>query len=547
MSVNSYHPSYASRIADWVMMRDAYEGEAQVKAKGTKYLPATPGQVLDGQGSTTNVKTRGNKDYEAYKLRAVFHDFVSDAVESYIGLLHQKPAVIDLPDDMTDFSLKATIDGESLQALLRRLNVEQLVTGRVGMILDLPPNADPLNPVPYIATYFAETVINWNESADHVGVNALQLVVLDETSQVMKPDLEWEIKEQWRVLRLFDQSQLTAPAPVQKEDGTVEARPNPVRVVTVATNPEQMIYAQGVFTEKDSTSFQDALNYRVPVLRGQPLHQIPFVFLNSKDIITSPDNPPLIGLGRLAMAIYRGEADYRQTLFLQGQDTLVTIGGIVDPDPAAESGGAGNDGVRVGAGARLDMNMGGDAKYIGIGSEGLAEQRSCLENDKKQATSKAGQLISPDAGKQESGDALSTRLAAQTATLNQIALSAALALENILKIAAAWMGSDPTKVKVTPNLEFADESMLPADLLALVNARNMGAPMSLQSIHDRMSERGLTKLTLDEELALIAEEDLAVLKRKAAAFAAVPSMAPVPPAQQRSGPQPPANAPQPGK
>jgi hypothetical protein len=36
------------------------------------------------------------------------------------------------------------------------------------------------------------------------------------------------------------------------------------------------------------------------------------------------------GLSNLALAIYRGEADYRSTLFYQGQQTLVIIGGNVD-------------------------------------------------------------------------------------------------------------------------------------------------------------------------------------------------------------------------
>ena len=90
---------------------------------------------------------------------------------------------------------------------------------------------------------------------------------------------------------------------------------------------------------------------------------IPFVFINSKDLSTIPDKPPLDSLARLALAIYRAEADYRQNLFMQGQDTLVRIGSTFEQDDE-------NKAVRMGAGARLDMPVNGDAMYIGVSGKG---------------------------------------------------------------------------------------------------------------------------------------------------------------------------------
>lgn len=495
MALNSTHPSYSLMVDDWVLMRDAYLGERAVKARGEKYLPPTPGQALDGM----NGKEAGRLAYDAYKLRAKFPDYVSEAVERYIGLLHQKAATIELPPQLEAMRERATVDGESLEALLRRINEQQLVTGRLGMMLDFPANPDPTAPLPYIALYYGETIRNWDESNDGQGVNALMLVVLDESGPVRDKDFEWTQEERYRVLMLG------TPAPVAPAEGEVDT--------TTPNDPTEgvgkKVYMQGVFKAREGANAVDLSAMQTPMYRGTMLEELPFVIINSKDIIASPDNPPLIGLGRLCMTIYRGEADYRHTLFLQGQDTLVTIGTVHQDGQAVGS----DEGLRVGAGARIGMDLNGDAKYIGVGSEGLSEQREALTADRSEAEAKAGTLISPSAGKQESGDALSTRLAAQTASLTQIAKAGAAALQNLLRTAAKWMGADPEKVKVTPNLEFAPVLVSGQEAGQLMAARAMGLPLSLESIHGVLVDRGLTQLDFETEMDKIAEEDAGRVKR----------------------------------
>lgn len=489
MSLQSTHPLYADNIDNWKLMRVCSQGESAVKAAGQTYLPPTPGQELDGM----NVGDKGYKAYLAYKLRAVFPDYVNEAVENYVGLLHQKPATITLPAQMEPLVEKATQNGEGLQNLLRRINAEQLLTGRVGMLLDLPVNPDPAQPLPYIALYCAESIRNWDNSDDGEGVNALNLVVLDESGFERDSEFNWVKKERYRVLQMG--------SAVDENGAPIES---------AALN-----YVSALYNVTDGDTY-DPTRLKAPELRGVPLEEIPFVIVNSKDIIADPDNPPLLGLGELCMTIYRGEADYRHTLFMQGQDTLVVIGGLME-EPNEGEGGA-----RVGAGARLDVNLQGDAKYIGIGEAGLSELRSSLENDRKAAEGRAGKLIAPGAGKQESGDALFTRISAQTASLKQIAQTGAAGLENILRIAAKWMGLDPDTVKVDPNLDFADVEVTGQDVVHYMTGRTMGAPLSLRSIHNMFVDRGLTSMTFEEELDAIAEEDALLIARGATGTVGLP-------------------------
>ena len=106
----------------------------------------------------------------------------------------------------------------------------------------------------------------------------------------------------------------------------------------------------------------------------------------------------------------------------------------------------------------------------------------------------------------ESGEALQMRVAARTATLNSIALTGAFALQSILRIAARWIGANPDEVIVTPNLDFADEQLEGKTLVDFMNAKMLGAPISIESIHKVMQDRGLTDFSLEQELTKIADE-----------------------------------------
>ncbi len=482
MALNSEHPEYAELKADWVIMQDTYAGERTVKAKTTTYLPYTPSQVIDGIKTTT---AKGSLEYERYLLRAVFWDYVSDAVEALVGMIHQKPAIIKLPKKMEALLTKCSRQGETAQQLLRRINEQQLVYGRLGLLSDLP---DVLvmdkNAIPYVALYDAISLINWDTSHDDTGVDRTELVVLNESKPERNSMFEWSVVQRYRVLELS--------FPILAE-GQVPG-PNFVPV-----------YKTGVFKFGEGTDYVPS-DMTAPMYKGKALNEIPFEFVNSKDLLASPDNPPLLGLARLCLAIYRGEADYRQSLFMQGQDTLVIVGGMASDDPSDATKAEADTAQRVGAGAVINCNVGGSAAYIGVSSTGLPEQRAAIENDKQSASTKAGQLVSPKAGKQESGDALTTRVSAQTASLQQIAITGCAGLENAFKRIARWMGEKEEEVVITPNTEFVSQLMTFKDLSDAMDARMKGAPVALKTIHANMMARGMTDQEFDDEVKQIVLE-----------------------------------------
>lgn len=469
MSLANVHPTYEDAKIDWTIVRDVYKGERQVKSKTTEYLSPTQAMYLDGMGEGQI----GLKIYRSYLKRTVWHDLYKDAVQAYVGMLWSKPPTLSLPESMKDIRSNM---GETLEQLLRRVNFEQLVSGRVGLLADLPavPSADS---VPYIAMYKAENIRNWDTNEDESHNLQINYVVLDESGYTKTDDFTWQTETRYR---LVTRGELGA----EINDG---------------------LYRTGLFRVVGGSPSYDASQMQKPVYRATPLTGIPFAFINAQDNLPDIDEPPLLGLANSMLAIYRSEADYRQNLFYQGQDTLVTIGGVKTTDAAGKE-----IPLRTGAGARIDMEAQGDAKYIGVSGEGLPEQRTALENDRARAEVRAGQMINARVGDKESGEALKTRLGAQTATLTSIALSGAAGLQKVLRDVARWMGEDPSKVIVTPNEEFTSTWVTGQDLFQLMEAKNKGLPISYASIHAYCVDRGVTRSSFVDEIAQIdSETDMA--------------------------------------
>lgn len=463
MSITSRHPLYTEFHDDWKLMRDAYRGQRIIKEETTRYLPATPGQEEDG----LKVGEKGWSSYKSYLVRARFPDFVASAVEGMVGIMHHKPATIELPPKLEPLMDRATPSGESLQMLLRKINVMQLIEGRLGLLADVKPGQNA-TALPLIARYRADKIINWDDgkTGDPLAQN-LNLVVLDETEHVRETIFTWTQKQKHRVLILGD--------PLQNE------------------KQGRGTYRMGVFDE-NSSQFNEAALIE-PSIAGRKLDRIPFIIINSRDLVVDPEEPPLLGLGNLSLAVYKTEADYRQALFMQGQDTFVVSGGLED------------DEIRIGAGAIVQVDQGGDAKFVGVESSGLTEMREALQNDRREAAEAGGKLIDTRGKEAESGDALRIRVSARTASLQQIAKAGAEGLQDMLRTIATWVGADPQAVKVEPNTDFADDSIEGRTIVDFMTAKTLGAPLSKQSIHRILRERDLTELEFEEEMALIEAEE----------------------------------------
>jgi len=488
MSIDTRHPDYLEVEDDYRVMRDTFAGQRRIKEASFLYLPPTTGQVKDG--ALNSIASPGWTSYTNYLTRAVFPEFVKDAVNTLVGVMHAEAPIIELPEELEPMRLHASRKGETLAMLLRRVNEQQLLYGRFGLLADFPqdPEAAARAETPHLVTYQAETVINWDdERFTEYGSDRLNFAVFNETVFVRGAAganvFDYQKQRRYRVVFL------------EPEDPEQPETP---------TNP--LVYK--TYTEADEIRSETV----TPQFRGTALNDIPFVFIGANDLNPEPDEIPLLGLANLSLTVYRGEADYRQSLHMQGQDTLVIIGDeitaggdVKDEDAETE----------VGAGAiiRIAAGEGAGAQFIGVDSRGLPEQRQAIDADRSRAQSMGARLLEPRGSQAESGEALRIRVAASTATLSTIALTAAAALKH----SARWIGANPDEVKVRPNMDFTQESPSPELARELGEAVKTGSiPLSMQAIHKWLQAKNFTKFTFEEEQRLLqsdaarkAAEDLA--------------------------------------
>lgn len=467
-ALSSKNPFYIQRELDWTIMRDAYGGERYIKEKGQEYLPATTAHYNDGM----QFNQPGFNNYRAYLQRAVYHELVKPSLMAMLGVMHRKEADIELPKKLEPLRASATFNGEGLNWLLQKINEQQMLMGRYGLMLDVKTGAGPTE-LPYLVGYNAEAIVNWDSSkvGDDKGKRVNQLVVLNETDFERRSGLAWIQMMRYRVL----------------------ARAGDVRDIWDTSAKDNEYIAAEVRQTQDAS----VTDFHTPQCAGRSLDQIPFVFIGPRDLAPEPDMPVLMPMARIALAIYRTEADYRQALYMQGQDTLVIIGQQADANAGA---------TKVGAFGSIDLPLGGDAKYVGTQSDGIKDLESSIQNDLKRAAQLGAQLLTERGNEAESGDALSIRVASRTATLTTVAQTGAAGLERTLRYAAEWVGEDPDKVHVYPNIDFAEVMVQAQDAVYLMTAKRLGLKLSDKSIHGWMERSGFTDMTEEEEQAALDKE-----------------------------------------
>lgn len=475
----STHPEYDCRVTQWERCRDTLAGQDAIKARngGMCYLPPTAGMILDGMNGAHDL---GYQNYQAYLKRAHYYAFCSEAVDLALGMLWNKPPVIEgLKGTPLEYlETRATHEGESLERLLYRINEAQIGTGRIGIFADMPAGETVGVPQPYISIYNEYSIINWDASfTGELANEKLNLVVLNESGPKRVNTFEWEDWTQYRVLTL----------------GPID------------TNETTGGYKQGVFADRGSSPAFDEKALFAPNVQGKTLDEIPFVFINANSTTSCPQDPPLLSLADATLYLYRLQADYSAELHGQTSATLVTKGLTKTPKDDKKP-------QRLGVGGHVDLGSNKDANawFLELSGKGLPELKAAVESAKALCRERSGEIVDQSSRGRESGNSLEQRISVRTASLHSIAQHGAEGVTKLLRILGKWLGMSSeaiAKIKVIPNTVFAVPAFNGVDLLALTKAKQSGGaiiPYSL--IHSYMVSRGLTTLSFDEAVAIWKKE-----------------------------------------
>lgn len=467
--ITAKHPLYDSFASSWLLMRDAMDGEDAVKARGETYLPMKSGTKAIAD------KVLQAAAYDAYKTRAEFPELVAPTVRGAVGTMLDEMAAITLPSALEPLRQNATRDGLTIDALHRRIATELMITGRYGL---LPGVA---NGVPYLAGYVAESIINW-DATDGITTD---YVVLDESGDVRNRETNaWSRVESYRECAVVD--------------GRYVAR-------------EWTKGADGFVAGEDVGAADPKRN---------ALKTLPFVFIGTNDLTAAPDDVPLYGLAKLAVRIYRLDADYVFALHMTSEPTPVAIG-FDDPGQAVKDKKAP---TTIGSSKLWLLPPGGDAKYLEFSGPGLAAQEKAIQASLERAVAHGAQLLADTQRTAESGEALKTRLGNQTATLKTISLTSSAGLERALKNVAVWLGANPDEVSVKPNTDFFNRALTAQEITAVVQGWQSGA-YSWQSAFERLRKGGVIdpERTAEDELDLIGKDTLRDDEELAAATISKPA------------------------
>jgi len=471
---------------DWVRILDVVDGgEREVKERGTEYLPKTSGMKAN--------TSKGDEVYEAYKTRAVFYGYARDTLPAMLGVMHAKQAKFELPTAI-EFMNQESSDPQSwrvgLQQILRETNRNQLSYGRYGLLADIPAFEQPVAQVrPKIIGYEAFFILDWSTRESESGEVVIDYVLLAEEkpedehrrAKYTHPDMRLRLlaldAEGNYYYMLID----VDPSDLANNSGSI-------KILETLGN-----------IDLDNPPVEDPLGGSVanyPLAAGQPMKFIPFVFVNVTNLYPDVQKSPLLQLSNMDISIYRGDADWAQAYFLQGQATPV-FSGVSEGDE-----------VFVGAGGGIKMSdPEAKAYYMEVSGDGLEEMRERQQALQNFATSLGIALV--DQNQPESGKALETRTGIKSAPLKTVAITGAKALQQALRYAAFWTTGefDIDNIIVTPNLDFSTSTKAAKELLDLFMAKQAGAPISMRDLHKFARDNNFSDKDYEETLQDIQEEE----------------------------------------
>ena len=444
MPIDTEHPEYIKFKKRWKRMDAALDDQDAVHEAGEEYLPKTGGMRQRELSDTTG---ESHKDYENYKARARFPEITSQALTGVVGLVFEKTPLGVSDEEITN-SKQTNIElaRESVRAVSSK--------GRDVYVIDAP-TAEEGGGEPYIATYPAECLINWQLSDRR---SEPTLAVLRE--EVRKDDIDIYEHETETVYRRYQ----------RLENGSIEM-------------------ARIKRADGSDMPIED------PIIL--PIQEWPVVVPGSIDLKYNCDPIPLAPVARCAFSYYMKSALYELALYLTGQPTPVLSGVTQDEYDRI---------IQQGIGSSAVWHIGEEAKaaFLEVSGNGIDKILEGMQDQLKQAETYAVRLTQ-DTGGVEAAAAIALRAATQHASVYGIADTVSLAVTRAQNIRAQWAGisaPEPFQIKTEFSTGYASEQIINA-LNTAVNSGNI--PRAI--LFDALRQAGFTEMT-DDEIETAIENDV---------------------------------------
>lgn len=430
-NVGFVRPELSKLLPLYYLIRDCVSGEVAVKDMRTKYLP-----MPNAEDQSKENKAR----YEAYLQRAVFYNVARRTLFGLLGQVYLQEPELNIPTLLDTLVENATGTGINLTQLSKQAMAYNLTFSRAGIFVDYPNvegqsgssiadlESGKVRPTLYV--YAPYEIINWR-TIDVGAEEILSLVVLFETWCVADDGFELTNSAQYRVLRLDERGEY---------------------VHEIWREPQPTKYTGDKLPNRGN--YQPLYSYRPRDAQGQPLREIPFMFIGSENNDPSPDNPLFYDLASLNLAHYRNSADYEESCYITGQPTPVLIG-LSEEWVKNVLKGTVNFGSRGG----IPLPPNADAKLLQ--AEPNTMLKEAMDTKERQMVALGARLVEQQEVQRTATEA-ELEEASQGSALVSAANNVSDAIEWALKWAARWIGQPDTAVTFKLNTDF-DIGRIPPD------------------------------------------------------------------------------------
>ena len=477
-NVSQTHPAYDRNLYSWTMVRDAVEGEAAIKSKGTMYLPMPAAmQMVEYSSNPVAVKSRtmgwrnagdpiasrlslsmldpnfdSNPAYSAYLMRAQFPELSSFILRGLLGLALSDSPTVKVPKKLEYLLEQATPTGMSLEELYAKAIIETLCTGRFTLYLNIIDGKVMFLP------YSAEGVINWKaRRAMNSKASDLSFIVFEEWEDDPS-EFSHDLQPKYYVARDLGSSFVVETYSRDK--------PDPDTVIT-------------------------------PTLQGKTLPYVPAVTIGSIANGTNPNPIPLYSIASTSVQIYMRTADLGNSEFVSCNPTFVMTG--VDKEEAPRA---------LGSTVVLTLpNEAAKAFYTTTDTSALNHVMNHINDLYERAVYFGAQLL--DSSKKAAESAETTRLkqASSGATLSSVVMNVARGFQDALKMAADWYGVDRSDIEFKAITEFMAPALTANEQKAMVESWMSGA-ISKFTLLDNFRRAGVLPAgsSVEEEMMRIDSE-----------------------------------------
>lgn len=451
------HPDYTNFFTVWEKCRDAADGERSIKSKGAAYLKPLAGQIVD----------KDTVAYDAYLDRASYFNATGRTVETMSGLVFRKQMTKKVPASMEDWLKDVTLSDETLTEFAQSLIIEDIVTGRCGILVEQPPapslpltiaEKQAIGSRPYFVLYKTESITNWK----YKRINN-RYILADVWLQETYEDENGDAKEQFRQLTL--------------QSGFYE----------------QLIW------RKPETGWV-VVETITPLKNGKPLAEIPFFPIAPQKPNLDVSAPPIESLADVNISHYKNSADLENGAHISGIPTPY-ITGVDDKDDQGN-----RTVIYLGSSTILTLPKDATAGFLQCGSEGFATIEKLMDRKEQQMAALGARMLSPEKKEAEAAETHEIKRGGENSVLATIAGVVERQLTKALQFAADWENITG-KISIELNKDYIPVTFTGADLTAFVAARQAGE-ISKETFFTVMkySEWYPDDLTFEQEQAKIKED-----------------------------------------